>query len=188
MKKVKILSLMLAILMLAFCFIACDSDEPADTTAPVVNPDEGKIKVDVNAYITYERDEENEEYKTVKSPILLSPDGGIAVEPGCGVNDAIKALGTERNKTIPVTIQIADSGLVDYIKVENTEYKSGEKILSERFSEDGTKQYYDIVVWRWYLNGTLVTNSSSVALKEGDSLELRLEIDTTSTSLYETVE
>ncbi len=184
MKKVKILSLILAVLMLAFCFVACDGDEPADTTAPAVNPDEGKIKVNVNAYITYEWDEENEEYKTVKSPILLSPDGGIAVDPGCGVNDAIKALGALRG----ATVTISDSGLVDSINNSGDEYKSGEKILSERFSDDETKQYYDIVVWRWYLNGTLVTSSSSVALNDGDSLELKLEIDTTSTVLYEIVE
>ena len=66
--------------------------------------------------------------------------------------------------------------------------KSGEKILIERFSDDETKQYYDIIVWRGYLNGTLVTSSSSVALNDGDSLELQLEIDTTSTVLYEIVD
>ena len=184
MKTLKILSLMLAVLMLAFCFVACDKEEPADTTAPVSNPDEeGKIKVTVNAYVTYEWDEENEEYKTVKSPILLSADGGIAVDPGCGVNDAIKALAALRG----ATVAISDSGLVDSITNGGDVYKSGDKFLSERFNEDETRQYYDIVVWRWYLNDTLVTDSSSVALKEGDTLELKLEIDTTSTVLYETI-
>ncbi len=183
MKKIKILSLMLTILMLAFCFVACDGDESADTTAPIVNPDEGKIKVNVNAYVTYEWDEENEEYKTVKSPILLSADGGTAVAPGCSVNDALKALATLRG----ATVAISDSGLVDSITNSGDVYKSGDKFLSERFNDDETRQYYDIVVWRWYLNGTLVTDSSSVALKEGDSLELRLEIDDTSTVLYETI-
>ena len=182
MKTVKILSLMIAILMLSFCFVACNGDEPADTTADA-NPDAGKIKVNVNAYITYEWDEENEEYKTVKSPILLSKEGGIAVNPGCNVNDALKALAAD----VGATVVISDSGLVDSISNAGEEYKSGEKILSERFSEDGTKQYYDLIVWRWYLNGTLVTDSSSVTLIEGDSLELRLEIDTTSTAVFDVI-
>ena len=183
MKFSKILSLMIAVIMLVSFFVACGGDDPAETTAPTATPDAGKIKVDVNVYVAYEYDTEAEEYISVNTPILLSNDGGTAVAEGCGVLDALKALGTLRG----ATVNISDSGLVDSIKIDTDEYKSGDKFLSNRYNADETLQYYDIVVWRWYLNGTLVTSSSSVILKEGDKLDLKLEIDNTSTALSEPV-
>ena len=177
MKTTRILSIILAMIMLAFCFVSCNEEEP-ETNNNATGP---KMNIKVGVYTMYDTEEKKD---TEKSPIIGATAGmDIAYAEGATVTviEVVTALAKERGATfVPTT-----AGGVDSITFDKVTYQT-QKLLNTttKGTVDGKEvYYYDMFIWEYYING--VRAEMDTALKDGDSIELRFA--RTATTDYMTV-
>jgi len=164
MKVTKILSIVLAMIMLVFCFASCNEEEP-ETPGNAAGP---KMNIKVGVYTLYDVEEKKD---TEKSPIIGATAGmDISYKEGENVTviEVVTALAAERKATFVPT----NSGGVDLITFERLTYQTSRQLNTQKkYTVDGKEvYYYDMFMWKYFINGTAA--DMDTPLKDGDSIEL----------------
>ena len=165
MKVTKILSIILAMIMLVFCFASCNEEEPEGNK----NASGPKMNIKVGVYTLYDVEEKKD---SDKSPIIGAANGlDISYKEGETVTviEVVTALANERKATfVPTT-----SGGIDLITFDKLTYQTSRQLnTQEKHTVDGKEvYYYDMFMWKYYVNGAAA--EMDTALKDGDSIELQ---------------
>lgn len=193
MKKIIFISIAVIIMCTSLVLsLMPDKPEVDDTETPAV-VDDGKanhLKINIRVYSMVDTkkltklDEENREIIIGAYDFVVGYDDGETVT----ANTILLALADARNANVELT----SSGTVDKITFDGVTYSSGRKLnLDRRGVEQNSNKdtfevyYYDVMIWEWTLNGTLIERMSEATFKDGDQLILTLNYDNTSKAGYE---
>lgn len=183
MKKLRVLTLAMAVLLLLLSFTSCMHMNRGDgSKTEQVTTDEYPNHMDIRLIVTSgvsmdtqtKLDEGEDEPIIGAAPLTIGYNDGEVVTPIL----ALQRLADLRGATVNIV-----SDTVDSITYDGVTYVTG-RVLSQRFGENKDKQqvqYYDIFYWKWSLNGEPLESAADVQLKEGDYLTLMLFYDNTYT-------
>ena len=183
MKKLRVLTLAMAVLLLLLSFTSCMHMNRGDgSKTEQVTTDEYPNHMDIRLIVTSgvsmdtqtKLDEGEDEPIIGAAPLTIGYNDGEVVTPIL----ALQRLADLRGATVNIV-----SDMVDSITYDGVTYVTG-RVLSQRFGENKDKQqvqYYDIFYWKWSLNGEPLESAADVQLKEGDYLTLMLFYDNTYT-------
>ena len=183
MKKLRVLTLAMAVLLLLLSLTSCMHMNRGDgSKTEQVTTDEYPNHMDIRLIVTSgvsmdtqtKLDEGEDEPIIGAAPLTIGYNDGEVVTPIL----ALQRLADLRGATVNIV-----SDTVDSITYDGVTYVTG-RVLSQRFGENKDKQqvqYYDIFYWKWSLNGEPLESAADVQLKEGDYLTLMLFYDNTYT-------
>lgn len=165
MKKVRILSMILAMLMIAVCFVSCNEAGTGEGTQAG-----NQIKVKIGIYSSFDV----ETYEKIESPIIGEVVNGIAVNAeGATPLSVAQALATLRKATLTTT-----TGGIDTITFDRVTYRTG-KILNKAEvhtikveGKDTDVNFYEFVRWEVTVNGAAA--EMDTPLKDGDTVTIKL--------------
>lgn len=188
MKKLRVLTLAMAVLLLLLSFTSCMHMNRGDgSKTEEVTTDEYPNHMDIRLIVTSgvsmadqtKIDDEDGDPVIGAAPLTIGYNDGEVVTPIL----ALQRLADLRGATVSIA-----NGTVDSITYDGTTYLTG-KVLSQRFGEKDKQkvQYYDIFYWKWALNGEPIESAAEVQLKDGDYLTLNLFYDNTYTDGYEVI-
>lgn len=183
MKKLRVLTLAMAVLLLLLSFTSCMHMNRGDgSKTEEVTTDEYPNHMDIRFIVTSGVDmtsqskleDEDGEPIIGAAPLTIGYNDGETITPLL----ALRRLADLRGATVNIV-----SDTVDSINYDGVTYVTG-RVLSQRFGVNKDKQqvqYYDIFYWKWSLNGEALESAAATQLKEGDYLTLTLFYDNTYT-------
>lgn len=182
MKKLRVLTLAMAVLLLLLSFTSCMHMGGGDNAkTEEVTTDEYPNHMDIRLIVTSgvnmsdqtKLGEDEDEPIIGAAPLTIGYNDGEVITPIL----ALQRLADLRGATVSIV-----SDTVDSITYDGVTYVTG-RVLSQRFGEKDKQQvqYYDIFYWKWALNGEALESASDTQLREGDYLTLTLFYDNTYT-------